>query len=91
MIIEDPSRTDSYRVQRPGAEALAAALVADRVVADPEQQVTRLIENLGRLTGAAADIAAQRINALNDDSISAQAKRDRLGTACRVTVEEDAL
>ncbi|MDQ3227152.1 MAG: hypothetical protein M3Q50_11045, partial [Chloroflexota bacterium] len=39
----------------------------------------------------AAQIAAERLNAINDELIAARAQRDRLVPACRVTIAEDAL
>jgi site-specific DNA recombinase len=94
-IIEDPSRADAYHVERrsatPDAQALAAALAAERHVAELEQQVTALAKNLGLVSGAAAQIVAEQLNGLNDDIDAARAERDRLAEACRVTVAEDAL
>jgi hypothetical protein len=93
-IIEDPSRGDAYRVERrpatPDAEALAAALAAERLVADLEQRAAALATNLALVTGVAAQIVAEQLNALNDDLITARVERDRLAAACRVTVDEDA-
>jgi hypothetical protein len=94
-IIEDPSRADAYRVERrsatPDAQALAAALAAERHVAELEQQATALAKNLALVSGAAAQIVAEQLNGLNDDIDAARADRDRLAEACRVTVAEDAL
>jgi DNA invertase Pin-like site-specific DNA recombinase len=94
-IIEDPSRADAYRVERrsatPDTQALAAALAAERHVAELEQQATALAQNLALVSGAAAQIVAEQLNGLNDDLDAARAERDRLAEACRVTVAEDAL
>jgi site-specific DNA recombinase len=94
-IIEDPNRADAYRVEHrpatPDAEALAAALAAERSVADLEQQAAVLAKNLALVSGAAAQIVAEQLNALNDDLTATRVERDRLAAACRVTVAEDAL
>jgi site-specific DNA recombinase len=94
-IIEDPSRADAYRVERrsatPDAQALAAALAAERHVAALEQQATALAKNLALVSGAAAQIVAEQLNGLNDDIEAARGERDRLVEACRVTLTEDAL
>jgi hypothetical protein len=94
-IIEDPSRADAYRVERrsgaPHAQALAAALAAERHVAELEQQATALAKNLALVSGTAAEIVAEQLNGLNDDIDAARADRDRLAEASRVTVAEDAL
>jgi len=94
-IIEDPSRADAYRVERrsatPDAQALAAALAAERHVAELEQQATALAKNLALVSGTAAQIVAEQLNGLNDDIDAARAESDRLVEACRVTVPEDAL
>lgn len=93
-IIEDPGRANAYRVERqvhtPDPEALAAALAAEQQVADLEQRANTLIDNLGLLSGAAAQLAAERLNALNDDLDAARVMRDRLVAACRVTLTEEA-
>ena len=94
-IIEDPTRADAYRVEhRPAApdpEALAAALAAERLIADLEQQATALAKNLGLVSGAAAQIVADHLNSLNDDLAAARAERDRFAAACRVTITKDAV
>ncbi|MCI3953205.1 MAG: Resolvase domain protein [Burkholderiales bacterium] len=94
-IIEDPTRADAYRVERrnttPDARALAAALAAERHVAELEQQATALAKNLALVSGAAAQIVAEQLNSLNDDIDAARTGRDWLVEACRVTVAEDAL
>ena len=81
-IIEDPNRADAYRVERrpatPDAEALAAALAAERSVAELEQQAAVLAKNLALVSGAAAQIVAEQLNALNDDLTAARVERDRL-------------
>src|SRR5215213_1668558 len=91
-IIEDPRRADAYRVERqpatPDADALAAATAAEAHVGELEQHVAGLVDNLGLLTGPAAQIAAERLNAINDDLTAARAQRDRLAAACRVTTTE---
>jgi hypothetical protein len=93
-IIEDPSRADAYRVERhaatPDAQALAAALAAEARVGELEAHIGGLVENLALLTGAAAEMAAARLNALSDDLDAARAQRDRLADACRVAVADDA-
>jgi hypothetical protein len=94
-IIEDPSRADAYRVERrsatPDAQALAAALAAERHVAELQAQAAALAKNLALVSGAAAQIVAEQLNGLNDDLEAARAERDRLMEACRVTAVEDAL
>src|SRR5215211_5134784 len=94
-IIEDPRRADAFHVERrpavPDADALAAATAAEARVGELERHVAGLVDNLGLLTGPAAQIAAERLNAINDDLSAARAQRDRLVAACRVTVAEDAL
>jgi site-specific DNA recombinase len=91
-IIEDPRRADAYRVERqsatPDADALAAATAAEAHVGELEQHVAGLADNLGLLMGPAAQIAAERLNAINDDLTAARAQRDRLAAACRVTTTE---
>ena len=79
------------RPATPDAEALAAALAAERSVAELEQQAAVLAKNLALVSGAAAQIVAEQLNALNDDLTAARVERDRLAAACRVTVAEDAL
>jgi DNA invertase Pin-like site-specific DNA recombinase len=94
-LIEDPSRADKFRVERrpaePDAQALAAALAAERTVADLEKRATALAQNLALVSGAAAQIVAEQLNGLNDDLAAARVERDRLVAACRVTVTDDAL
>ena len=94
-IIEDPSRADAYRVERqsamPDAAALAAATAAEARVGELEQHIAGLIDKLTLLSGPAAEIAASRINAVNDDLAAARVERDRLAEACRVAVADDAL
>jgi hypothetical protein len=72
----------------PDADASAAATVAEAHVGELEQHVAGLVDNLGLLTGPAAQIAAERLNSINDDLTAARAHRDRLVAACRVTSTE---
>lgn len=95
-IIEDPERADAYRVKRqlaaPDAASLAAATAAEARVGELEEHVAGLVDKLVMLNGAAAEIAAGRLNALNGDLEAARAERDRLVAACRAAaMTEDAL
>jgi site-specific DNA recombinase len=86
-IIEDPARADTYRVKRdlatPDAAMLAAATAAEARVGELEEHVAGLVDKLVMFNGAAAEIAAGRVNALNGDLDAARAERDRLVAACR--------
>jgi hypothetical protein len=82
-------RADAYRqLATPDADARAAATAAEAHVGELEQHVAGLVDNLGLLTGPAAQIAAERLNAINDDLTAARAHRDCPVAACRVTSTE---
>lgn len=101
--ISDPRNGARYAVVHtatdPAPETVAALTGAEAHLASLTTQVEGLLTNLGLLSGAAATMAADRLNALNEDLTSATAERDRLAaliaratTAPTLTVKpEDAL
>lgn len=84
-VIENPANADGWRVvhQPPVVDELAvqALIEAEQTVRDLEARSVQLLDNLAMLSGAAARLAAERLNGLNADIETAIAHRDTLAAA----------
>jgi site-specific DNA recombinase len=81
-VMENPARADAWRVvhQPPVVDELAvqALIEAEQTVRELEARSLHLLDNLAMLSGAAARLAAERLNGLNADIDAAIAHRDHL-------------
>lgn len=83
-VMTDPNRADRWVVlpaapviDRDAERELADAEAAVAALAD---QAGRLLDNLELLSGVAARLAADRLNAMNDRLTAAEAERDRIAS-----------
>ncbi len=86
-MLAAPSLAGAYHwrpaTTEPDANALAALADAERAVRDLTVKVEALLDNLEQVTGAAARLAGDRLNAVNAELETATATRDQLAAATR--------
>ncbi|MGI8476452.1 MAG: zinc ribbon domain-containing protein [Thermomicrobiales bacterium] len=84
-VMQDAAAAARWRIVPVEADpaAVAALATAEAALADVQGRASALLDNLGLLTGAAARIAAEKVNGPNDALAAKTAERDRLGAAVR--------